>query len=115
MINLLNEQVVSLSEATRHLPRRRAGRKPAVQTLYRWGSTGCRGIRLEVIQVGGTLCTSLEALQRFCDALSGAKAARGGSNSGESGRCEGHSQSAEDVNRQLEAEGFDTANESREE
>jgi hypothetical protein len=107
VIDLRNEQVVSLTEATQHLPRRRAGRKPAVQTLYRWASPGCRGVQLEVIQVGGTLCTSLEALQRFCEALSDAKAARG-SGSGKSGRHEGRSRSAEDVDRQLAAEGFNT-------
>ena len=34
-------------------------------TLYRWASHGCRGVRLETIQIGGTKCTSRQALQRF--------------------------------------------------
>ena len=70
MIDLQRETIVSLSEATRHLPPRRRGKRPAVATLYRWASRGLRGVRLETIRVGGTLCTSLEALQRYCERLS---------------------------------------------
>ena len=33
---------------------------------------GVRGIRLESIMVGGTRCTSVQALQRFFDALTAA-------------------------------------------
>ena len=61
------ETVVSLSDATKHLPRRRRGKRPHLATLYRWSTNGVRGVKLEVIRVGSTLCTSLEALQRFCD------------------------------------------------
>lgn len=71
MIDLQTESIVSLTEATKYIPRRRAGRKCHVSTLHRWAKDGCRGIRLEAIRVGGTLCTSLEALQRFCDRLTG--------------------------------------------
>lgn len=67
MIDIQNEQVVSLTDASKHLPRRRAGKRPHVATLYRWVARGVQGVRLESIQVGGTLCTSLEALQRFCE------------------------------------------------
>lgn len=71
MIEIQTEQVLSLSEAARHLPRRRAGKRPHVATLYRWAKYGVRGVMLETLQVGGTLCTSVEALQRFCNRLSG--------------------------------------------
>jgi hypothetical protein len=71
-INVQDEQVISLREACGLLPRRRAGKKPAIETLYRWSLRGCRGIKLETVQVGGTRCTSREALQRFCDALTAA-------------------------------------------
>jgi hypothetical protein len=37
-----------------------------------------RGIRLEVIRVGGTLCTSVEALQRFFERLASPLAPSGG-------------------------------------
>lgn len=69
MIDISSEKVVSLVEATCHLPRRRQGKRPNVATIYRWSQNGVRGIVLETIQVGGTRCTSIEAIQRFCDRL----------------------------------------------
>lgn len=71
MIDLSAEKVISFTEATKLLPRRRAGKRPHVATLYRWANRGLRGICLETIQVGGTRCTSIEALQRFFDSLNG--------------------------------------------
>ena len=65
-----SEQLIPLSEAADQIPRRHRGRKTAVSTLYRWATTGVRGVVLETLQVGGTRCTSLAALQRFFDALS---------------------------------------------
>ncbi len=64
MIDLATETVITLTQATNHLPRRRGGKKPHPSTLYRWAKDG-----LETIQVGGTLCTSIQALQRFCERL----------------------------------------------
>jgi hypothetical protein len=61
----LTEELVSLTEATKLLPKRRKGKRPNVATLYRWTTIGVRGIVLESVQVGGTRCTSREALQRF--------------------------------------------------
>jgi hypothetical protein len=69
MIDLAGETVLTLMEATRQLPGRRQGKKPHVATLYRWAKKGLRGVRLETLQLGGTLCTSREALQRFFDRL----------------------------------------------
>ena len=68
-IELSSETLISLTEATKHLPRRRGGKKPHVSCLYRWTKSGCKGVILESIQVGGTRCTSREALARFFDAL----------------------------------------------
>ena len=70
MIDLLTEEVVSFTDAARMLPRRRGGKRPHVATLYRWSQSGCRGVRLETIQVGGTRCTSRQAIARFCEQLS---------------------------------------------
>lgn len=70
MIDLKTERVISFKDARRHLPRRRRGKRPSIETLYRWANPGLHGIKLETIQVGGTLCTSLEALQRFFEKLS---------------------------------------------
>src|SRR5262245_12375645 len=67
----IDETILPPAEAARELPRRRRGRKPHVSTLYRWMTSGCRGVVLESIQVGGTRCTSREALQRFFERLSG--------------------------------------------
>jgi hypothetical protein len=65
MIDPNSESLISLSEAARHLPRRRAGKRPHVSCIYRWTTSGCRGVVLESVQVGGTRCTSKEALARF--------------------------------------------------
>jgi hypothetical protein len=70
VIEFDSETVVTFAEATKLLPRRRAGRKPHISTLYRWASRGLKGVVLETIQIGGTTCTSREALQRFFDELS---------------------------------------------
>ena len=59
------ESLISLTEAARSLPARRAGKKPHVSCIYRWTTTGCKGVILESVQVGGTRCTSKEALGRF--------------------------------------------------
>jgi hypothetical protein len=75
-IDVFKESVLSLAEATKRLPRVRRGKKPHVSSLYRWAKRGKRCsdgtvARLEIIKVGGTTCTSLEALQRFFDRLTG--------------------------------------------
>jgi hypothetical protein len=77
MIDLNRERVLPLERASklRILPRRRKNKRPHPATLYRWAQRGCRGVRLETIRVGGTLCTSVEAIQRFCNRLSQADSA----------------------------------------
>ena len=73
MLDIQSEEIISLQEAAGRLPRRRGGKKPHVATLYRWSQQGCQGIRLEVCQIGGTRCTSVQALQRFFDRLTAAR------------------------------------------
>jgi hypothetical protein len=68
-IDITAEQVVTLTDACKHLPQRRNGKRPALPTLYRWTNQGCNGVRLECIMIGSTRCTSLESLQRFFDRL----------------------------------------------
>ena len=70
MIDTTAETVQSLAQAAHELPRRRGGRKTHISTLYRWATSGCRGVILETIQIGATRCTSREALQRFFERLS---------------------------------------------
>ncbi len=76
MIDVATETVTSLTEAAKwkRLPRRRQGKRPHVSTIYRWATAGVAGVKLETIRVGGTLCTSFEALQRFFERLSGTDA-----------------------------------------
>ena len=70
-IELSCETLISLAEAASLCPKRRRGKKPHVSCIYRWTSSGCRGVVLESIQVGGTRCTSRDALQRFFERLTG--------------------------------------------
>jgi hypothetical protein len=69
VIDSTTEALLPLAHAAELLPRRRRGRKAHVSTLHRWATVGCRGIVLETLQVGGTRCTSAEALQRFFESL----------------------------------------------
>lgn len=70
-VNLVSEKVVTFAEVPRLgcIPRRRGDRRLHVSTIHRWHLRGIRGIHLEAIRVGGTLCTSVEAMQRFFERL----------------------------------------------
>ena len=94
MIDSASESLISLAQAADELPRRRRGRKTHVSTLYRWAMAGCRGVVLESIQIGGTRCTSREALQRFFERLSDPAHARVGSGTGWTGRTTAQRQRA---------------------
>ncbi len=65
MIDICDETLISVAEAVKKLPRRHTGRPVHLSTVYRWAQRGVRGVRLETIRVGNTICTSMEALQRF--------------------------------------------------
>ena len=69
IIDVNAEHIVTFSQLARRLPRRRRDRPASVSTIHRWRSLGVRGVRLEAVRVGGAWVTSLEAYQRFCDAL----------------------------------------------
>jgi hypothetical protein len=64
-INPFVEEVLPFAAAARRLPAMRAGRPVSPATLWRWTAHGVRGIKLESVKIGGTACTSLEALRRF--------------------------------------------------
>jgi hypothetical protein len=70
-IDLTKEKTLPLSDVPNLpcIPRRRKGRKLHKSTVMRWVNPGLRGVRLEVIRVGGALCTSVAALQRFFERL----------------------------------------------
>ena len=67
MIDISNEQLVPLREVPELLPPRPTGKKVHISAVYRWSRRGIRGVRLDVITIGGTTYTSKEALQRFGD------------------------------------------------
>jgi len=69
MIDTTRETLLSLAEAGTIL-------RKHVATVYRWSTAGVRGVILETLQVGGTRCTSREAVQRFCEALTDATGPR---------------------------------------
>jgi hypothetical protein len=71
-IDIKAETILTPANATSYCPERRAGVRPNIATIYRWMMNGVRGIRLESIVVGATRCTSVEAMQRFFDALTAA-------------------------------------------
>ena len=68
-LEIATETLVTSAGATDYVPHRRRGRKCSPSTIWRWMVYGCRGIRLESLVVGTTRCTSVQALQRFFDAL----------------------------------------------
>jgi hypothetical protein len=75
MIDPTTETIVALAHVPKDLPFRRAGKRPHVSCIYRWTTSGCRGVILESIQIGGTRCTSKEALDRFFHRLTSGDAA----------------------------------------
>jgi hypothetical protein len=76
-IDLAIERLLPLGDAARNLPPLRGGKDVSPSTVWRWASRGIRArngavVRLEIIKVGGTCCTSEEALGRFFRALTDA-------------------------------------------
>lgn len=101
MIDIASETVVTLTQATGHVPARGKRKKPAVSTLHRWALRGVKGIRLETLMVGATRCTSIEAIQRFCERVTEAV---DGPTLSASPRSDDHG--TERVERELDAAGI---------
>jgi hypothetical protein len=74
MICVGSEQLLTLAQLAKRIPRRRRERPVHPSTVHRWRRPGIRGVRLECIRVGGAWHTSLEAFQRFCEQLSALEA-----------------------------------------
>jgi len=67
---LHQEDLLTIPQAARRLPTRDHGRHVHPSTVWRWTKRGIRGVRLEIVKIGGSTYTSQEALQRFSDRLS---------------------------------------------
>lgn len=64
MVDLLQEKLLRLKNAPPAIPGR-----PSCRTVWRWAEKGVCGIRLETIKIGHSRYTSLEAIERFCMAV----------------------------------------------
>ena len=69
MIDLQAEKPLTLTAAAKLPQLRRNGRSSHIATVYRWAERGCRGIVLESIVIGGSRCTTAEAVDRWIVAL----------------------------------------------
>jgi hypothetical protein len=77
MIDLATEDPIPLSRIPARFPSlgRHTGKHLHFSTLFRWATKGVRGpngerVRLETTRLGGSLITSVAALNRFAAALS---------------------------------------------
>jgi hypothetical protein len=66
---LTDETLVTLTEATRHIPCRE-GKRLHSSTIWRWHAKGVRTrsgrrVRLEALRLGGRVWTSVQAIERF--------------------------------------------------
>lgn len=68
-IDPLQERLISLKDATKLFPTNGRGKHPHVSAIYRYTTTGCRGVVLESIQTGSVRSTSREAVARFFQRL----------------------------------------------
>lgn len=94
-IDIETEEIRTLAQAARSLPKLRKNRPVAPSTLWRWAQRGIKGHRLETTKIGGTTVTSKEALQRFFDAVNG---------NGTNGTVESHATSRARARKQDEVE-----------
>jgi hypothetical protein len=69
MIDLSKEKLISLEDVATLVPGCKDHRIHR-ETLRRWHRRGRRGVRLEALVVGNRICTSIEAVQRFLEAVS---------------------------------------------
>jgi len=64
-IDPLQETLISLKDAAKLFPKNARGKHPHISCIYRYTTTGCRGVVLESVQAGSVRCTSREAVARF--------------------------------------------------
>jgi hypothetical protein len=75
VIDITLEKPITFAEAASQFPSRHPGRKLSPMTVWRWaegiGTPG--GIRRETIYLGGGRYTSVEAVNRFAQAITAAR------------------------------------------
>ena len=70
MIDLNKEKPLALKDACLH----RMLNRPNISTIWRWITTGTRGVKLESVLIGGQRYTTDEAIQRFIKSLNSEQA-----------------------------------------
>ncbi len=109
-IDIATEELLPLRSVPGRFPGLgRNGRPIHHASIYRWAVNGCRGVRLETVQVGGMKVTSTEALERFVERLSNPSETDKADATGERARQRRSSRqrqkAAEKAGRELEAIG----------
>lgn len=69
-IDPITDRLLPLREAADLFPRRRKGTKVNIATLWRWMTTGSRGVVLETVRVGSQNYTTEQAIRDFIAAQS---------------------------------------------
>jgi hypothetical protein len=69
-IDLSEETLIPVGQIPKLLPPRPNGKRVHISACYRWITRGIRGVRLEVVRIGGSTYTSREAIARFAAHLS---------------------------------------------
>lgn len=69
-IDPINDRLLPLRDAADLFPRRRKGTKVNIATLWRWMTTGARGVVLETVRVGNQNYTTEQAIRDFIEAQS---------------------------------------------
>lgn len=62
---LFPDDLFTLAQASKALPRNTNGKSVDIRTLQRWATRGSRGVRLELTRVGGRIFVSRQALLDF--------------------------------------------------
>jgi hypothetical protein len=70
MSEIIDETWITLEDACQMIPGSKPGKHINRAMIYRWTDSGCRGVRLETVQVGSRRMTTPEAVRRFVAALS---------------------------------------------
>jgi hypothetical protein len=65
------ERLIAIGQVPEQCQLRSDGTAPNRETVARWARQGCRGLRLESVMIGGRCYTSVEAVERFIQNLSG--------------------------------------------
>jgi hypothetical protein len=68
MVNVVNEQPLTLQQLAERLPF-------SYKTIHSWSKYGHRGVKLETVPLGGKRISSMEAVQRFTERLAQLEAA----------------------------------------